>query len=537
MSEDYTDSEALEDDVKVIYTEEVPNSDTFWDSAKKMDAEDWEGDPFTKNVEVQREFGGLSRGTKRRLTNEIKKNEGLQGARSKAKYREQQSGYDLWEVVPPLYNLDHLAMLMEKSTIHHSAVMAKVASVVSVGFEIIESDETLELMEEVQLKNDDKKLEFMRGKIARSRRKYRNWLDDINTEDTFTEILEKWITDYESMGVGALEIGRTSTGKIGYVGHIPAHTIRPRKDRDGFVQIVDEKVTFFRNFGDTETLDPIGGDSNPNEIIYLKKYSPRSTYYGVPDIIPALSAVAGVEFAKQYNVDYFQNNAVPRYMIVVKGARLSAEAENRLISFFKTNLKGKSHRAVLIPLPHTVGGDGKQPEIEIKPVEANVQDASFERYMNMGRDEILMAHRVPLTKVGLTADINLAVARDSDRTFKESVVRPLQARIEKYVNYILQESTDVVRFNLKELSLVDEETMSKIHETYHTIGVVNTNEVRAEIGKKSVEGGDDYLNVLDRSQQAAEAKSQATNGRSRERAESRSGPDSSNSDRGRKPKS
>lgn len=528
--------ELTDDDVTVVYTDEVPNGDTFWDSAKKLDASEWESDPFSKSVEVQREFGGLSRGTKRRLTNQInKRHEGIEGAKSKAKYREQVSGYDMWNVVPPLYNLDHLAMLMEKSTIHHSAVLAKVASVVSTGFELIESNETLDRMEEAQLENKESDLEFIRRKVSRARAKYRDWLENVNEEDTFTETLEKWITDYESMGVGALEIGRTSTGKIGYIGHIPAHTIRPRKDRDGYVQIVDEKVTFFRNFGDTETPDPIGDDPNPNEIVYLKKYSPRSTYYGVPDIIPALNAVAGVEFAKQYNVDYFENNAVPRYMIVVKGARLSPDSEKRLTDFFR-NLKGKSHRAVLIPLPQTIGADGTTPEIKIEPIETGVQDASFERYINMGRDEILMAHRVPLTKVGLTADINLAVARDADRTFKESVVRPLQSRIEKYVNYILQESTNVVQFNLKELSLVDEETMSKIHQTYHTIGVLSTNEVRSDIGRKSIEDGDEHNNSLDNSQQAAEAKSQATDGRAREREESRSGPDSNNSDRGRKPK-
>ena len=520
-----------EDDIEIIYTDD----EGLWNAAKGLDSDEWENDPFSKNVEVQRDLEGLSRGMKRKLTNEINKRfTGEDGAKSKAKFREQLNGYDMYGVVPPLYNMEHLALLMEKSTVHHSAVMAKVHSSVSVGFDMAESERTLDKLEEANLDDDEDYLEFVRRKVSRMRRKYLDWVDAVNEEDTFTEILEKWITDYESMGSGYLEIGRKSDGSIGYIGHIPGHTMRPRKNRDGYVQIVDGEVTFFRNFGDVETSDPIGEDSNPNEIVCLKKYSPRSTYYGVPDIIPALTAVAGVEFAKQYNIDYFENKAVPRHLIVVKGARLSAASEKKLIQFFQTNVKGKHHRAVYIPIPEI--SSGVNAEIDIKPVEADIQDASFEKYINMGRDEILMAHRVPLTKVGLTADINLAVARDADRTFKESVSKPLQRKIERKINYILEEKTDVVRFALKELSLTDEETQSVIDETYLRNGVRSVNEVRAERGWKAVEGGDEYINVNDPAQEADE-RSQARGGRQREQDERRSGPDSNNSDQGREPKS
>jgi capsid portal protein len=48
----------------------------------------------------------------------------------------------------------------------------------------------------------------------------------------------QWIkvyTDLQATGNGFLEIGRTVTGEIGYVGHIPATTVRVRRLRDGFV--------------------------------------------------------------------------------------------------------------------------------------------------------------------------------------------------------------------------------------------------------------------------------------------------------------
>jgi capsid portal protein len=69
--------------------------------------------------------------------------------------------------------------------------------------------------------------------------------------------------------------------------------MRIRRHRDGFVQVVYNRYTYFRNFGDTTTQDQIGTDPRPNEVIHFKKYTPTNTYYGVPDTLSAKNAVAG----------------------------------------------------------------------------------------------------------------------------------------------------------------------------------------------------------------------------------------------------
>ena len=70
-----------------------------------------------------------------------------------------------------------------------------------------------------------------------------------------------------------LEVGRTTTGEIGYVGHIPAPTVRVRRMHDGYIQIVADKVVYFRKFGATNP-NPVTQDPRPNEIIHFKEYSP-----------------------------------------------------------------------------------------------------------------------------------------------------------------------------------------------------------------------------------------------------------------------
>jgi phage portal protein BeeE len=46
----------------------------------------------------------------------------------------------------------------------------------------------------------------------------------------------------------------------------------------------------FRNFG-AKNPNPVTSDPRPNEIIHIKQYSPLNTFYGIPDIISAVSSL------------------------------------------------------------------------------------------------------------------------------------------------------------------------------------------------------------------------------------------------------
>jgi HK97 family phage portal protein len=289
--------------------------------------------------------------------------------------------------------------------------------------------------------------------------------------------------------------------------------MRVRRLRDGFMQLLYGKVVFFRNFGDMETPNPLGEYlPRPNEIIHLKKYTPMNNYYGIPDIVAAQMALAGNEFSGRYNLDYFENKAVPRYVITVKGAKLSPESERKLLEFFQVGLKGKNHRSLYVPLP--ADSPDQKVEFKMEPVEADAQDSSFNVYRKMNRDEILLAHRTPVSKIGIPEGVNLAAARDADKTFKEQVCRPAQMSLEKKLNRIIAEKTDalVIRFN--ELSLTDENTQSQIDERYLRNQVYTPNEVRILKGMNPIEGGDKVIQL--KPQVAADMAANAGKTRSRD---------------------
>jgi len=298
--------------------------------------------------------------------------------------------------------------------------------------------------------------------------------------------------------------------------------MRVRRLRDGFVQLLYGKAVFFRNFGDQETVNPIaGGEDRPNEIIHLKKYTPTNNYYGIPDIVAASNAMAGNEFAGKYNLDYFENKAVPRYIITVKGAKLSTESERKLLEFFQVGLKGRNHRSLYVPLPSDTG-DSKV-EFKMEPIEAGAQESSFNTYRKMNRDEILMAHRTPINKIGTPEGISLASARDADKTFKEQVCRPAQDILEKKLNKIILEMTDALEIRFNELALTDEDTQSKIDERYLRMQVITPNEIRIRKGMVPLENGDDPVQL--KPQQQAEIRTQASGNRRRDQERQNNQPD------------
>ena len=470
-------------------------------------------DPFSKSWDEIKKSEGLGENFRRKASRLEKSFTGMDDAKSKKLDPLDLTGYSLFQIVQPPYNMLYLAQLYDISPYHHSAVNAKVANVVGLGYKF---EETFRVTQKVQdVIDDPKKLDKLRTKIEAGKVELREYLESMNSDDSFLENMKKVYTDLEATGNAYLEVGRTATGKIGYLGHIPVTTMRIRRHRDGFVQVVYNRYTFFRNFGDTETPDQIGTDPQPNEVIHFKKFTPSNTYYGIPDILSAKNAVAGDEFAQRFNLDYFENKAVPRYIITVKGAKLTADSERKLLEFFQTGLKGRNHRTLYIPLP----SDGEQGRVEfnMEPIEAGIQDSSFRNYAVENRDRILLSHRVPVSKLGMPANVSLANAKDADKTFKEQVCRPRQEELEFKINLIIKEFTDafVLRFN--ELALTDEETQSRIDDRYLKDQVITPNEVRSRRGMAPLQGGDDVLIINPKVAQDAASDANGNKTRSQDR--------------------
>jgi PBSX family phage portal protein len=508
----------------------LPEDDTF----KRQD-------PFNKPWEELKKFSGISNNFKRKtnriakveatdqyLGNALAVNVGRDGARSKeinpgVVYH---NGYGLFDVITPPWNLYELANYYDTSFANHAAIDAKVENIVGLGYDFHVSDRTMMKLESA---NDEQRARA-RNRIERAKIEMRDWLETLNDDESFTNVMTKVYTDVQATGNGYLEIGRTVNGQIGYLGHIPATTMRVRRLRDGYVQMIGHRVVYFRNFGATN-VNPMTDDPRPNEIIHFKQYSPLNTFYGIPDIMAAIGSLHGDQLASQYNIDYFGNKAVPRYVVTLKGARLSDEAEDKLFRFLQTNLKGQSHRTLYVPLP----GDTETNKVEFKmePIENGVQEASFKEYRKQNRDDILIAHQVPLSKIGGGDSSNVASALAQDRTFKEQVARPAQRNLEKVINKIVREKTDILELKFNELTLTDEIAQSQILERYVKTQVMVPNEARQVLGLPQRADGDTPFVMSPR--QAADTRADLSGNRERDTERSNNSSDGPATLSGRNP--
>ena len=480
-------------------------------------------DPFSKSWEDLKELSGIDVNFKRRTTRTINKaleptNAYLdsanaqpsgQGAGSKqinpgTVYR---NGYGLFDVITPPYNMYELSNFYDTSFANHAAIDAKVENVVGLGYRFDPTDRTMLNFEG----KEATAIEKARKRIERMKIELRDWLESLNDDDSFQKTMEKFYTDVQATGNGFLEIGRTVTGEIGYVGHIPATTIRVRRIRDGYVQIIGQKLVYFRNFG-ASNPNPVTSDARPNEIIHYKEYSPLNTFYGIPDIIAAMPSLIGDQLASQYNIDYFQNKAVPRYVIVTKGAKLSGDAEDKMFRFLQTGLKGQNHRTLYIPLPGDT--DNQKVEFKMEPIENGIQDGSFKEYRKQNRDDILIAHQVPISKLGGSESGGTAAAIAQDRTFKEQVSRPAQKHLEKVVNKIIKEKTDILEFKFNELTLTDEIAQSQILERLVKTQIMMPNEARDVLDLPQRSDGDEPFVMSPR--QATDARANTAGNRARD---------------------
>jgi PBSX family phage portal protein len=428
------------------------------------------------------------------------------------------NGYGMFDVITPPWNLYELANYYDTSFANHAAIDAKVENIVGLGYDFEVSKRTMMRLES---NSDTTAVERARSRIEKAKVEMRDWLENLNDEESFTHTLTKFYTDVQATGNGYLEIGRTVKGKIGYIGHIPATTMRARRLKDGYVQIIGQKVVYFRNFG-AKNPNPITTDPRPNEIIHYKEYSPLNTYYGVPDIISAITSLHGDQLASQYNIDYFGNKGVPRYVVTLKGAQLSADAEDKMFRFLQNSLKGQNHRTLYIPLPGD--SDNNKVEFKMEPVENGVQEASFKEYRRQNRDDILIAHQVPLSKIGGGDQTSIANALSQDRTFKEQVSRPAQTNLAKMINKIIKEQTDILEFKFNELTLTDEIAQSQILERYVKNQIMVPNEAREALGLPQRPDGDQPFVMSPR--QATDARANSSQNRERDTERSNNQSDS-----------
>ena len=410
-------------------------------------------------------------------------------AKSTAQLAEQQFA-TMKNIAEPPYNLGELADLYETNSTHKACVDVKAINTAGLGWQLVWRGQG------EQPENPGRDADYQRLHALFSQ-----------TNDqglTFSDAIRAVITDREAIGNGYLEITRNGTGEIDDLYHVPAETIRILKDRSGFIQIRLNKKVWFRNAGelqgeqeDLERPDEV--NDAVTELLHFRKYTPTNTYYGLPDIVAAIAACAGDKAAREYNVDFFEHNCVPRLAIIVEGGSLSKELLERIEQYLTAEIKGQAHKTLVLDVPGVAGDSSSGPTVRLEPLTVGQpEDAGFLGYRLANRDEILMVHRVPPSKITIVENANLANSRDQDKTFWEQVVVPEQRYVEGLINYFVishEHGLAIQNWGIDflEADLTDQRQDAEIAHIKAQAGMLDQNEERAAQGKPPLPGLEEPL--------------------------------------------
>lgn len=336
-----------------------------------------------------------------------------------------------------------------------------------------------------------------------------------NDQYSLQELAERARFDKESMGYWTIEVTRDKKRRVTGLFHVPAQTMRrttrdrepvevevslPRDGSDTskvkkyfcrFVQIVNEKKVYFKEFGDPRKIDPTTGRENPalkpdqeaTEILYSGIYYPTSPY-GVPRWINQLPSIMGSRQAELTNLDYFKDNAIPAMAVLVSGGVLTQTTlEN--IEDQMTAIKGRaaSHRMVFIEASGdedlaSENGQVPIPKVEFKSLRSEKEsDALFQNYEEDCEQKIRSAFRLPPLFVGRSQEYTYATAQTSYEVAEGQVFGPERRAFDSMIDMTVLATYGAKfwRFRSQQPKITDPKAVVEAMKAFDVLGAMTPN--------------------------------------------------------------
>lgn len=304
-----------------------------------------------------------------------------------------------------------------------------------------------------------------------------------NLTTPINELFYKMNYDRRTMGYGCLEIVRESNNKspIINIAHIQAHTLRRASDGFRVQQAVGTKKVWFTIYGqnydennkkvdvhaDTGEYYPFGslkGEEKANELLWVMDYAPGTNYYGRPKAASIIPVIDSELSRTRYNANFFKNYGMPSFAVTITGdfedydidpSEEDYDVTQTLKYKITEQLKkviGNPHSAVVITIP-SMGEEGNV-DVKIQPLSVETKEASFRLARIDNRNEIIHAHRVDPSRLGIAeaGKLNGSNSQNISTVYKTSTIRPIKAACENLMNTIIRDEFNVYDW---EFSIVD----------------------------------------------------------------------------------
>ena len=409
-------------------------------------------------------------------------------------------------VLNPKYNPYDLVALLDLYTYHAACVEAVAIDATGVEY-------TLKPIENIE-------------PIEAEKERFLEVLD--NTKPSINTHLQRMVYDRRSIGYGALEVIREDTSKsdIKRLKHIPAQTLRRHTDQKRVLHVTPNgKKVWFVIYGknydkdgklcdvnaDTGEFAPYNSlpeDKRANELLWTMEYAPGTDYYGRPPIISCLQSISAGVSAAKYNTSFFKNYGMPKFAITVTGdfADYDVDPDDPEYDITQT-LRYKIGQQIkeVIRNPHsaiciTIPSEGEEGNVELKitPLSVQQEDGSFRMLRKDTRDEVIHAHHVDPSRLGIydAGSLNGGNSDNTANSYKYGTIAPIKAECEALINRIGAElGVTSWKFSIVDVAPVDYAKDLVLAEFLFQRGAMTIKELIDNFGSKfglTIEDEDDY---------------------------------------------
>ncbi len=409
-------------------------------------------------------------------------------------------------VLDPKYNPYNLVALLDLYTYHAACVNAVAVDTTGINYTLkpVEGKES----------NESEKERFIQ------------LLE--NCKPTINAHLQKMVYDRRSLGYGALEVIRdtTSDSEIKKLKHIPAQTLRRHSDTKRVVHLTSggkrvwyviygknyddkgDKVDVHADTGAFHPYNSLSPHERANELLWTMEYAPGTNYYGRPPVVSALGSIKGDVSAVKYNNSFFDNYGMPKFAITVTGdfADYDVDPDDPDYDVTQTLKYRRSqqikevirnpHSAICITVP-SEGEEGKV-DLTITPLSVQTEEGHFRMYRKDTRDEVLHAHHVDPSRLGIfdSGNLNGSNSEATMASYKYGTIAPIKAEIEGIINTIGEElECSTWKFCIEDVAPIDYTKDLTLAEFLFKNGAMTIKELVDNFGNKfglTVEDESDY---------------------------------------------
>ena len=370
------------------------------------------------------------------------------------------------QILNPKYNPWHLVQLLDLYTYHASCVEAVAVDSSGISYDL----KPLEDIEPIDAEKD----------------RFKTFLD--NCTPSINTHLQRVAYDRRSIGYAALEVIRdtTSDSEVTKVKHIPAQTLRRHADKKRVLHITPSGkkvwyVIYGKNYDDNGQICDVRADDGTfhpynslspseraNELLWTMEYAPGTDYYGRPPIVSCLGSIKGDIGAVKYNNAFFDNYGMPKFAITVTGdfADYDVEPDDPDYDITQTlrykigqqikEVIKNPHSAICITIPSE--GEEGNVNLDITPLSVQTEEGHFRMYRKDTRDEVIHAHHVDPSRLGIydSGNLNGTNAGITQNSYKYGTIAPLKRELEDLVNLIGNDlEITSWRFNIEDVAPVD----------------------------------------------------------------------------------